>query len=185
MPEEPLQSRLAPLIARRSSRLEGPNGERWRLRVENDAPDWLTRPLPAGSLVFANNGVGDYLFLAPAVTAVQVYWHEGGRIEEYCASLDDLLPNLPRPPSGHGPITYRGTDEIVRLGDRVHVRYWLFFKGEGKVKYVPGVSPIKRTLERDGLAWVRISLDKGALIDCIVMPDGALQRSVKLLARET
>jgi hypothetical protein len=31
---------------------------------------------------------------------------------------------------------------------------------------------------------MRISLDKGVLVDAMVMPDGALQRSVVLLSRQ-
>lgn len=179
----PLEDRLTPLTTRRSRALEGPNGERWRLEIEREPPDYIARNLPAGALIFANDGTGNHLFLASDSSGVHVYWHEGPQIEPYCGALEDLLPNVRRPPTTHPPITYRGTTEVVKLGDRVKVRYWLFFKGEGRITYVPGVSPLKRTLERDGLAWVRITLDHGTLVDSIVMPDGALQRSVVLLAR--
>ena len=179
----PLEHRLEPLTKRRSRHLEGPNGERWRLDIERQPPRGMAPYLPEGALIFANDGTGNFLFLAPDSPGVQVYWHEGPQIEEYCASFDDLLPNVSRPPTNHPPVKYRGTGDVVRLGDHVEVRYWLFFKGRGRITYVPGVSPLKRTLERDGLAWVRIKLENGTLVDSIVMPDGALQRSVTLLAR--
>jgi hypothetical protein len=70
----------------------------------------------------------------------------------------------------------------VQLGDRVFVRYWLFFKGHGIVTYVPGQSPLKRDLERDGLAWVRARLEGGTLVDTIVI-DGVLKKSTSLVAR--
>ena len=145
-------------------------------------PAWLAGCFPAGALVFANNGFGDHLFLAPDQPAVMIFRHEGREITEYCETLDDLLPNTKRPPSGHGPIKYFGTADAVELGDRVFVRYWLFFSGHGTVTYVPGLSPLKRELERDGLAWVRTKLDNGTVVDTIVI-DGILKKGTRLVAR--
>ena len=155
----------------------------WRLKLEAD-PRRLGEGVGEGALIFANNGYGDYLFLVPDSTAVKVYWHEGPQIADYTASVEDLLPNQRRPPTTHPQITYRGTGDVVMPGDAVEVRYWLLFSGRGRITYVPGVSPLNRQLERDGLAWVRVALDKGGLVDFVVMPDGALQKSVVLLARE-
>jgi hypothetical protein len=110
-----------------------------------------------------------------------VFRHEGHSTAEYCQPIDELLPNKKRPPSSHGPIRYFGSDETVRLGDRVFVRCWLLFREYGTVTYVPGVSPLKRELERDGLAWVRVKLE-AMIVDTIVI-DGVLKKGTRLVER--
>jgi hypothetical protein len=181
-PDHPLDSRLDPLRKRKSRRLQGPDAGEWRLAIEVEMSESFARCFPPDALVFANNGVGDFLFLVPESPSVMVFWHEGHERAEYCPALDDLLPNKRRPPSSHGQILYFGSQEPVLLGDRVFVRYWLFFKGYGTVTYVPGQSPLKRDLERDGLAWVRAVLEGGTLVDTIVI-DGVLKKTTSLVAR--
>jgi hypothetical protein len=181
--DHPLDHRLDPLRQRKSRRLEGPNGEEWRLEIEAGMPPWLARCFPPDALVFANNGYGDHLFLVPDSSAVMVFWHEGHETAGYCP-IDELLPNKKRPPSQHGPIGYFDTEQQVMIGDRVFIRYWLFFSGHGTVTYVPGFSPLKRELERDGLAWVRTKLDNGNLVDTIVI-DGVLKKGTRLVAAAT
>ena len=66
----------------------------------------------------------------------------------------------------------------MRLGDRVRVRAWFFFRATGRVDYIPGASPKKPSLERGGLAWVGIALDDGSHIDVPVMSDGVLKKGV-------
>lgn len=182
-PDHPLDSRLEPLRKRRSRRLEGPDATEWRLEIEAKMSAGFASCFPDSALVFANNGYGDYLYVVPEKPEVMVFWHEGHVHELYCADMQDLLPSKRRPPSSHGPIKYFGSQDQVCLGDRVFVRYWLFFKGHGTVTYVPGVSPLKRALERDGLAWVRASLDKKVLVDTVVI-DGFLKKSVVLVSRK-
>jgi len=143
----------------------------------------IARDFPPGALVFANNGYGDYLFIVPNSSSINVFWHEGPETAQYCATVEDLLPNVKRPPSAHGPVRYAKSQEIVTIGDYVEVKYYLFFKGRGRVTYVPGVSPLKRQMERDGLAWVRVRLEDGTLIDSIVL-DGILRKTVKFLKRD-
>jgi hypothetical protein len=178
--DHPLDNRLEPLRQRRSRRLEGPDAEEWRLDIEREMPESIARCFPSDSLVFANNGYGDYLFLIPDSPSVMVFRHDEHLIAEYCKPIDELLPNKKRPPSNHPPIRYFGSNEYVKLGDRVFIRYWLFFSGYGAVMYVPGVSPLKRELERDGLAWVRVKLDKGGLVDTVII-DGALKKGTRLI----
>ena len=180
--DHPLDHRLDPLRQRRSRRLQGPNAEEWRLEIESDMPKSMARQFPTAALVFANNGYGDYLFLVPESSSVMVFRHEEQLTEEYCSPIDELLPNKKRPPSDHGPIRYFNSDETVSLGDRVFIRYWLFFSGSGTVTYVPGISPLKRELERDGLAWVRAKLDKGVIVDTPVI-DGTLKKGTRLVDR--
>ena len=182
-PNHPLDSRLEPLRKRRSRRLQGPDAMEWRLEIEIDKPEWLAKGFPESALEFANNGYGDHLYITPDSEAVMVFWHEGQVHETYCASVQDLLPNKRRPPSEHGPVKYFGSNEVVQLGDRVFVKYWLFFSGHGTVTYVPGISNLRRDLERDGLAWVRVSLDKGVNVDTIVL-DGELKKSTTLVSRK-
>ena len=182
LPDHPLDSRLAPLRQRKSRRLQGPDANEWRLELEADMPAWFARLFPAGALVFASNGAGDHLYLTGDHPGVMVFWHEGHEHAQYCQSVDDLLPSKKRPPSDHPPIHYFGSGEQVLPGDQVFVKYWLFFSGRGTVTYVPGLSPLKRELERDGLAWVRARLESGAVVDTVVI-DGVLKKSTSLLAR--
>ena len=62
--KHPLAPKLAPLRGRRKGTyLEGRagDGDRWEFEVEENSPGWLTRDLPVGALIFANNGFGDHL----------------------------------------------------------------------------------------------------------------------------
>lgn len=180
-----LDSRLSALLGMKAEYLEGPDAQQWKVEIEAGLPERATRDLPEGALLFAENGYGDHLFLKPGEDTVFVFWHEGGEIAEYSASVAELRPDFPRSRSDHPSITYWNSSEVVRLGDRVRMRYWLFLGGQGEVIYVPGVSPHEPSMERDELAWVGVRLDGGARVDTIVMPDGALKKSVRLLARSS
>ena len=175
--------RLTALDGMKAEYLEGPDATQWKVEIMESPPDRLTNGLPEGAQPFAENGFGDCLFLKRAEETVFVFWHEGGEVEEYAPNVAALRPDVPRSASDHPRISYRDTAEIVRLGDRVAIRYWLFFKGIGTVVYVPGMSAKKPSMERDGLAWVRIDLDDGGRVDTIVMPDGALKKSLRFLSR--
>ena len=77
-----------------------------------------------------------------------------------------------RPPSSDNyPSPRYESGEPVLLGDRIRYKVWLFFwKGwiNGVVTYVPGVSPRRTQLERDGLKWIELTgRDEtiGSLID--------------------
>ncbi len=141
--------------------LIGPDGQHWELEEIEALPGYLERRLPPGSTVFANNGVGDNLFLEPDSSAVMIYWHEGSEIDQYASHPEELLPNRKRPPSEHGPVFYseRIHDDRVQVlvGDHVEIKLWLFFwRGwqSSRIYYVPGLSPKNPSLEHGGLAWV-------------------------------
>jgi hypothetical protein len=72
----------------------------------------------------------------------------------------------------------------VRLGDRVATRYFIFLKAEGRVAYVPGISPKNNEMEFDGLTWVGIRTTYAGTIGTVVLPDTqTLQKSVRFLGR--
>lgn len=72
----------------------------------------------------------------------------------------------------------------VRLGDRVATRYFLFFKSEGRVAYVPGISPKNDEMEFNGLTWVGIRTTNAGVIGTIVLPEThTLQKGVRFLGR--
>ncbi len=66
------ERRLGPLVEKRPRYLEGPDGDRWQLEIERDL---RVVGLPAGALVFANNGVGDHLFLSSDHDPVMLFRH--------------------------------------------------------------------------------------------------------------
>jgi hypothetical protein len=67
-------------------------------------------------------------------------------------------------------ITYKDRRTEVRLGDRVETRIF-FRKHRGRVAYLPGVSPLNRAMERDGLRWVGVRLDEGGFVSAAVDPE--------------
>ena len=180
----PLLGRIKVLLERRPDYLEGPDAQRWRLASSKE-PEATMNELPRGSLAFADNGVGDHLFLRPGIECVMVFRHEGPLVEKYCGTVEELLPDGQRLVSEYSPVNYWGSSQAVLLGDKVQIRLWMFFKRLGRVVYVPGISPRKASMERDGLAWVGIELESGSRVDTIVLPESnELQKSVMFLVRQ-
>jgi hypothetical protein len=58
-------------------------------------------------------------------------------------------------------VTYCDGQTVVRLGDRVKVRLFLFLKRFGRVSYVPGVSPIHKEMEHDGIQLIGVNFEDG------------------------
>lgn len=172
------------------------DGEEWTVEVEDVGalPTALEKEY-ANALVFANNGVGDLLFLLPQSRAAEpvtdgaslafgervfLFRHEGVEVEAPPASLGDIL----RPPqvgsSDHPKVVYFGSNRPIRPGDIVELKLWLVVKQKGEVTYVPGTSKKKSSMERDGLAWVEVRLDNGDRVSTIVDPaNHQLKKSVK------
>lgn len=87
------------------------------------------------------------------------------------------------------PISYYGGETDVQLGDRVETRFWLLFyrfRKRGRVVYVPGLSPINREFERDGLSWVGIKPDDDVVVigELVNPKTGHLLERVKFLERD-
>ena len=61
----------------------------------------------------------------------------------------------------HSKIVYSGGVNPVQLGDRVRVRLFLFIRKTGRIAYLPGVSPLHREMEHDGIRNVGITFDDG------------------------
>ena len=167
----------------------------WEVNIEFPPPAFLRDELPENSLIVANNGCGDYLFLTGQDTCgsepvsfrnqVFVYWHEGTEIEEFCDDLR-MLTHRPDPvPSNHATVFYADGTTRVIPGDHVSARDLLFRK-EGRVVYVPGVSRRNREFEHDGLSWVGIRFKGGAITGAFVDPDSwRMKKSVRFLSRAT
>lgn len=177
------------LAAREPTVLQGEEGE-WLLKIE--VPPALIRDaLPAGAIVIAHNGYGDFLFLerisgeSRFSETVHVYWHEGPEIAIYARDIAELAGPAAQP-SDHAAVSYSdGT--AVQLGDRVELRVWvrLFRRSPGVVVYVPGISQRRPQMEHDGLAWVGVRLDHGgAVVGSWVEPaTNRLQGGIRLVRR--
>jgi len=69
------------------------------------------------------------------------------------------------------------------LGDVVETRVW-FRKYLGRVVYVPGVSELNPEMERDGLQWVGVRLDRGGFVAKVIDPvEKYILKSLKLIRR--
>lgn len=81
-------------------------------------------------------------------------------------------------------ITYSDRATPIQLGDHVETRVW-WRKRRGRVVYVPGISPVNREMERNGLMWVGIRLDEGGFLSTVVDPEGFfLRKNEKFLKRD-
>ncbi len=167
----------------------------WEVNIEFPPPAFLLGELPRSSVVIANNGCGDYLFLTEPEPSdsepgsfgnqVFVYWHEGGQIEQFAEDLRTLTHPPDPTPSNHGSVFYADGTTLVMIGDHVSARDLLFRK-EGRVAYVPGVSRRNREFEHGGLSWVGIRFEGGAITGVFVDPDSCrLKKNVKFLSRAT
>ncbi len=75
----------------------------------------------------------------------------------------------------------------IKLGDQVELGggfLFLFRKLRGQVIYVPGISPMRPSMESDGLQWVAIDVPEKVLIKQLVDPDTCrLIKRTRLLGR--
>jgi hypothetical protein len=168
----------------------GPDGAEWKLEVQQDG-EFIEKHVGIPVLIFANNGYGDYLFLKKGHTGgfdeeVFEFIHEGPLIEAIAEDLETVLGLKMRSPSSDSyPAPHYESGQPVLLGDRVRYNVWLFFwKGwiDGVVNYVPGISPRRTELERDGLKWIELKgIDEtiGSLID----PGTGIVKKVRFVGR--
>lgn len=167
----------------------------WEVKIEQPAPDFLQRALPPSSLIIANNGCGDFLFVVchywhnsepgSLRNPVFVYWHDEAEIREFKDDLS-LLTNPPDPePSKHAAVFYADGATQVMLGDHVSARDLLFRK-TGRIVYIPGVSKRNREFEHGGLAWVGIRFEGGSITGALVDPESnKLKSGVRFHSRGT
>ncbi len=81
-------------------------------------------------------------------------------------------------------VRYYATDHEVRLGDQVELRV-LFRRREGRVVYVPGVSPLNPEFEYNGMRWVGIRLSDRSLVATPVLHKlNELKKKVRFVQRD-
>lgn len=79
---------------------------------------------------------------------------------------------------------YFGVAQEIQLGDRVSISIW-FRRKNGRVVYIPGISPLNREFEYNGMRWVGIRLDDGGLAATpILLKTGTLKKKVHFIARD-
>ena len=82
-------------------------------------------------------------------------------------------------------IYYHGGEIEVRLGDLVETSVFLFWRCQGRVVYVPGVSPKHPEMEFGGLVKVAIKTEDSGMIGTVVIPETrTLRKKVKFIARD-
>ena len=81
-------------------------------------------------------------------------------------------------------VMYADSDLPVLPGDRISIRL-LFRRRDGRVVYVPGISPVNREFEYNGMRWVGIRLaDKSLVATPVLSKTGALKKKIRLIARD-
>jgi len=141
----------------------GPDGGEWKLEIKSDTRI-IEKIAGVPVLVFADNGYGDYMFVKQEQGdfggKAFLFLHEGQEVETLDDDLETLLGLKAHAASVNiYPAAVYPTGQPVFIGDRVLFKAGLFFwKGwmEGVVEYVPGISPMSREHEYDGLKWVSI-----------------------------
>ena len=191
---EALPESLREFIAEGKTLFRCEDGD-WEVAIEYPAQAYVQKHLSPDSVIIANNGCGDFLFLTGAEAKehgassygakVFVYWHEGPEIETFTNNLSSLTsPPDPRP-SAHGPVYYSDGATQVLIGDHVYARD-LLLRHVARVVYVPGISKRNRELEHGGLAWVGFRFESGSITGVVIDPEtSGLKKSVKFLSRAT
>jgi hypothetical protein len=183
LPEE-LQSFLA--ASKRTLRCD--DGD-WQIDIKPAEESHLRQVLPQGSVIIANNGCGDYLYLkiksnGEISPQVNVFWHEEQRSELFSEHVKNLTQPPPSIPSKCSAVLYHDSSTPVEIGDEVSARDLIIFRREGRVYYVPGISKKNRSMEFNGLCWVGIRFHKGTTTGVLVDPKTfRLGRSVRFLKR--
>lgn len=160
----------------------------WTVSIQKP-PGYFKKVLPPGSVLLANNGCGDQLFLVPGASVsvrldskVHVYWHEGPHVELLAEDLGKLLNPPPAAVTKRPPVLYHNRTP-VHLGDEVTARSF-FIRRPGRVVYVPGISKRNRNMEHHGLGWVGITCANGLQIGTVVDPKtSCLKKSVRFVKR--
>lgn len=80
---------------------------------------------------------------------------------------------------------YYGTNDEVRLSDRVEVRGWFGVKYRGYVSYIPGLSPKHRSIEYEDVRQWAITSDDGATYVMVYDPANSQpHKRIRLLGRQ-
>ena len=163
----------------------------WKLERKESAK-FIEEIVGCPVCVFANNGLGDYLFLKKKQVGdgfeedVFEFFHEGPEINSITEDLETLLGLKDRAASADRyPRAVYETGEPVELGDHVQIKVWAeFWKGwqDGEVEYVPGVSNKKLEHEHGGMKWVAIRFQNGQICP-LVDPENGKLRKVKFVGR--
>jgi hypothetical protein len=89
-------------------------------------------------------------------------------------------------PNRHSRIVYPNGVTPVQLGDHVRVRLFLFIRKTGRITYLPGISPLHREMEHNGIRNVGITFDDGGAGGFYFDPDTMiLSKAVTFLGRDS
>jgi hypothetical protein len=184
-----LPGSLREFLSSGKRKIEADNGD-WTVEVKIP-PNYLAKPLPAGAVLIASNGLGDHLFLTPETTnppafsrRVHAYWHEEGPgIEVFAEDLELLLNPPPPAVTQRSVVLYSDGQTPVQLGDEVSARSFLV-RRPARVIYVPGVSKKNREMEHHGLCWVCLQFASGGRTGRVVDPKNSrLGKSIRFVKR--
>jgi hypothetical protein len=85
-------------------------------------------------------------------------------------------------------IRYSDDDVDVRLGDHVTYKSMFFWRGwkPGRVSYLPGQSPVRAAMERDGAKWIGVTGEGGTYRGFLIDPTTLrVQGAIKFDRRPT
>ena len=88
--------------------------------------------------------------------------------------------------NSYSQIIYSGGVNPVQLGDRVRVRLFFFIRKTGRIAYLPGISPLHREMEHDGIQNIGINFDGGGAGGFYFDPGTmVLSKAITLLGRDS
>lgn len=163
----------------------------WKICIESSNFTQFTNVIPKDSLVIANNGLGDNLYVSLNDSIdnildnkIYVFWHEGNWTEIISQKIEYLTEKfICKKPSKYKKIYYYDRKTNVKLGDIVIAKCF-FTKKKGKINYLPGVSNKNPEYEYSGIMEAAIKFDNGTTTATIVEPKNFfLQKHIIFISR--
>lgn len=161
-------------------------GYEWKVEVE--IYNEIIKSLSEGATAFANNGLGDYLFLKDvslndSLPIVYEFWHDGPQILKSVEDFLTIIGLRVRNKSNIAVPKYESGD-TMQIGDIVQYKGFLR-KKTGEITYVPGVSKKDPNLEHDGINMALLKKENGMQVTLTIDPVRNIPCSyIKLLKRK-
>ena len=147
-------------------------GYAWRIKIESS--EVISEIIHEEATVFANNGMGDYLFVKQndikgGSPCVFEYWHDDPQVITSEDSFT-IIVGFENRRASDSPVPKYATGESMSIGDIIEYKSF-FRKKKGEVTYVPGISKKDPNLEFDGISMALFRKENGDQSTLTIDPD--------------